>query len=100
MKKDIKAKTRRSLSFLILLIFIGSCTFDKPGVYDRIKKAVDDIWLINTHEHLISEDGRLTLTTDLFYLLNSYVKHDLISSGMKEEDLEFILEPDNPLEER
>ena len=100
MKEDIKAKIRRSLLFLILLIFFSSCTSNQPGVHERIKKAVDDIWLINTHEHLISEDGRLTLTTDLFYLLNSYVKHDLISSGMKEEDLEFILEPNNPLEER
>ncbi len=100
MKKNIKSEIRRSSFFLILLILIGSCTSDKPGVYERIKKAVDNIWLINTHEHLISEDGRLTLTTDLFYLLNSYVKHDLISSGMKEEDLEFVLEPDNPLEER
>ena len=100
MKKDIKVKIRRPILFLILLIFIVSCTSNQPGVHERIKKAVDDIWLINTHEHLISEDGRLTLTTDLFYLLNSYVKHDLISSGMKGEDFEFILDSSNPLEER
>ena len=100
MKKICIAKIKRSLLLLILFFFIGSCTSNQPGVHGRIKKAVDDIWLINTHEHLISEDGRLTLTTDLFYLLNSYVKHDLISSGMKNEDLEFILDPNNPLEER
>ncbi len=100
MKKNIKVKIRKSLLFIMLLIFICSCTYNQQGVHERIKKAVDDIWLINTHEHLISEDGRLTLTTDLFYLLNSYVKHDLISSGMKEEDFKFILDSNNPLEER
>ena len=100
MKNRNIVEIKKSLLFVILLFFIVSCTPNQQGVHGRIKKAVDDILLINTHEHLISEDGRLTLTTDLFYLLNSYVKCDLISSGMKEEDFKFIMNSNNPLEER
>ncbi|VAW17997.1 hypothetical protein MNBD_BACTEROID01-2116 [hydrothermal vent metagenome] len=101
MKKNMKFRGRRLLSLFVLLLFVlVSCTTNKNRVYERIKSAVDGIRIIDTHEHLISEDGRLKLTTDVFYLLNSYIKSDLISSGMTEKNFEFILQPENSLEER
>ena len=43
---------------------------------------------------------RLSLTTDFFHLFKDYIQNDLISAGMSRDNVEFILDHENPLEER
>jgi predicted TIM-barrel fold metal-dependent hydrolase len=67
----------------------------------RIKLAVDSIWLVDTHEHLITEEGRKKhYTTDLFYLMGNYFRYDLITAGMPEEEVEFVYDERQPVGDR
>ncbi|MDD4190375.1 MAG: amidohydrolase family protein [Mangrovibacterium sp.] len=67
---------------------------------NRIKKAVDNIWLIDTHEHLVTEKGRMQFTTGFFYFVRNYVVHDLVSSGMSKEEEKFVFNENEPLDKR
>ena len=69
-------------------------------VYRRIKAAVDEIRLIDTHEHLVSETLWLTHEVDFFYWFSHYSSSDLVSSGMKKEDLSFVRDAQNTPRER
>lgn len=75
-------------------------TVDTPALYSRIKAAVDSIRLIDVHEHLSTEQLRLTDKVDFFYLFQHYSSSDLVSAGMPVDDLIFIQNPDKPLDER
>ena len=69
--------------------------------YSEIKKHVDSIKIIDTHEHLPSEEERLSVSVDVlsqFYL--HYTSSDLISAGIPERELLFIRDTSNPLDER
>ncbi|TRO59463.1 amidohydrolase [Candidatus Bathyarchaeota archaeon] len=69
--------------------------------YSEIKKHVDSIKIIDTHEHLPSEKERLDVPVDVlsqFYL--HYTSSDLISAGMPEEEILYIRDTSKPLEER
>jgi hypothetical protein len=58
-----------------------------------IRKAVDEIVLIDTHEHLVSEEDRVAQDVDaLFTLFRQYASSDLVSSGMKREELQTIVD--------
>ncbi|MHB9029275.1 MAG: amidohydrolase family protein [Candidatus Latescibacterota bacterium] len=72
----------------------------RTPVYRRIKAAVDDIRLIDVHEHLSSEQLRLKDKVDFFYWFQHYSSSDLVSSGMKAADLRFLQDPSNPSEAR
>ncbi len=89
-----------NLAILFVSSLFFSCSNSNNNVQTRIKLAVDSIRMIDTHEHLISEKGRLTMTTDFFYLFKGYIKYDLVSAGMDEETVDFVYNPENPLEER
>lgn len=66
-----------------------------------IRKAVDEIVLIDMHEHLMSEEDRIAGDIDaLTVLFRQYASSDLVSSGMRQEDLLTIVDPKKPLEER
>jgi len=73
-----------------------------PGSSDAvIGKAVDEIVLIDTHEHLMSEEDRIAMDIDaLTVLFRQYASSDLVSSGMRQEDLLTIVDPKKSLEER
>jgi len=74
---------------------------DKEGLHDRIKRAVDETEIIDTHEHLLQEKERLSAKLDLFEtILTHYASSDLVSSGMPPEDLEKIRNPSLPLGKR
>jgi hypothetical protein len=62
---------------------IQTTDFPADGFADRIRGAVDSIWLIDTHEHLITEDERIARAADIdfTYLFSHYAKEDLISAG-------------------
>jgi predicted TIM-barrel fold metal-dependent hydrolase len=69
--------------------------------YAVIRKAVDEIVLIDTHEHLMSEQDRMAQDVNaLTTLFRQYASSDLVSSGMKPEELQTIVDPKKPLEER
>ena len=48
----------------------------------RIWKAVESIIMIDTHEHLYSEDERNEAALDFGYLFPHYASSDLVSAGM------------------
>ena len=69
--------------------------------YPVIKKHVDSIRLIDTHEHLPPESERVGKIVDVlseFYL--HYTSSDLISAGMSTEDLVYIRDTKIPLDYR
>ena len=71
----------------------------KTKTYQRIKNAVDQIWIIDTHEHLQDEYRYLKRPADFLAMLN-YVASDLISSGMTFEQLRYIQDQKVPLPKR
>ncbi len=48
----------------------------------RIAEAVNAISLVDTHEHLLSEEERCRAAVDFSYLFPHYASSDLISAGM------------------
>ena len=70
-------------------------------LYDRI---LDELWkikLVDTHEHLPQENERIKAANDLFQeFFSHYASSDLISSGMSDDDLEFIRDPEKSIEKR
>jgi len=71
------------------------------GLYEAIKKAVDKVRIIDTHEHLVQEKQRMATKPDLFEIfLSHYASSDLVSSGMPLEELEEVRDPKLPLEKR
>ncbi len=66
----------------------------------RMTEEVNKIPIVDTHEHLMSEEERLKSKIDFFYFFSHYASSDLVSAGMSQEVLEEIRNPDNPLEER
>lgn len=69
--------------------------------YLEVKKHVDSIKIIDTHEHLPSEQERISQPVDVlsqFFL--HYTSSDLISAGMPEEEMFIIRDPSLPLDER
>ncbi len=69
--------------------------------YKDIRKHVDSIRLIDTHEHLPPESERVNKIVDVlsqFYL--HYTSSDLRSAGMSMEDLIYIRDPKIPLDYR
>jgi hypothetical protein len=70
-------------------------------VYQSIKTAVDQVRIIDTHEHLIQEKERTSRIADPFEIFFShYASSDLISSGIMLEELENVRNPTLPLEDR
>jgi predicted TIM-barrel fold metal-dependent hydrolase len=56
----------------------------------RIARAVDAVRLVDTHEHLLSEEERHRAAHDFGYLFPHYASSDLISAGMSAPALESI----------
>ena len=66
-----------------------------------IKKVVDAVEVVDTHEHLMKESDRLGMEADpLYVFLPHYLSSDLVSSGMTLEELNTIRTIKTPLGER
>jgi hypothetical protein len=66
-----------------------------------IKKVVEAIEVIDTHEHLMKESDRLQMEADpLHIFLPHYLSSDLVSSGMALEELNAIRTTGKPLDKR
>ncbi len=68
---------------------------------ELIEKSVNEIKLIDTHEHLQRENNRINMNVDIlsiFFL--QYASSDLISSGMSYKEYQMILNSTQSLEKR
>ncbi len=84
-------KTNKCVIIIMLLMInlnyaqIQTTGLPKEGFEKRITDYVNNIWIIDTHEHLILEEERLQKaeTIDFSYLFSSYYsKGDMISAGI------------------
>lgn len=70
-------------------------------IYRTIKKVVDNLEIVDTHEHLTSETDRLADDPDpLSVFLKLYTASDLVSSGMHPDKLRYIRDTRVPLADR
>ena len=63
------------------------------NIADRIAEVVNGIWIVDTHEHLLSEEERARAAVDFSYLFPHYASSDLISAGMPPALLEAVRLP-------
>lgn len=73
---------------------------EKIKLLDEIKTKINEIQIFDTHEHLLPEIERRNSKLDFFYFFTHYASTDLISSGMDEDDLLFITNPENNIEKK
>ena len=74
---------------------------DQAKSYVEIKKAVDEVRVVDSHEHLPPEETRVAGDVDpLATLFPLYASSDLVSAGMSVEDLMYVRNIRIPLEER
>ena len=73
-----------------------------PGFELRIETYVNEIKLIDTHEHLITEEERIQKADqlDFTYLFSHYANEDLISASNMKGIMNIVFSQDFPLEER
>lgn len=69
-------------------------------LYRRILNEIEGIPLIDTHDHLMSEDLRLSRKIDLFHWFSDYPGVDLVSAGMAQSRLDGLLDSNRSLDER
>lgn len=86
--------------YLVSLFCLNSCKSGESSTFNRIKKEVDRIWLIDTHEHFPPETARLKSDVDFFSLVIGYLQADMLSSGMTNDQLNIMLDSKKPFEER
>jgi len=68
---------------------------------ETLEQFVENLWIIDTHEHLVPENERVNAKADpLQTFLLQYASSDLISAGLKVEDYAVIMNPSTPIEER
>ena len=77
-----------------------SCNSGRSATFQKIKRAVDAIWIVDTHEHFGKETSRIESVVDFFSLVIGYLQADMLSSGMSNDELTFMLDNKKPLEER
>ena len=66
----------------------------------EIKTRVYNTKIFDTHEHLLPEEIRRKNKLDFFLFFLHYTSSDLLSSGMIQQDIEYIQEPDNDIEKK
>ncbi|MEI6512543.1 MAG: amidohydrolase family protein, partial [bacterium] len=69
-------------------------------IKQNLLKEIEQIPVIDCHEHLPTEEEHLSMTLDLFSLFLSYTLLDLRQAGMSEEDTQSLFNKNLPLESR
>jgi len=74
----------------------------KPGYEERISSVVNEIRIIDTHEHLTTEEHRIKNAENIDFtaLFRHYAKEDLISASNKKGLVELIYNTDIPIKDR
>jgi uncharacterized protein len=74
-----------NICFIPVFAQIQTVDLPQPGFKERIEKAVDDMWIADTHEHLLMEDNLLKQKAehpfDFSHLFVQYISDDLASAG-------------------
>ena len=69
-----------------------------------LERILGELWsvsLVDTHEHLPSEDERIKGKGDLFEeFFSHYASSDLISSGMSDDELAYVRDAEKPIAKR
>jgi predicted TIM-barrel fold metal-dependent hydrolase len=69
--------------------------------HDEMRSVVNEIRVIDSHEHLMSEQDRVAQDIDILStFFRQYSSSDLVSSGMSREDLQTVVNPRIPLDDR
>ena len=92
-----------TLSFITNIIAqIQTTDLPEPGFKERIEKYVNEIRLIDTHEHLITEEERIEKAgqLDFTYLFSHYANEDLVSASNLKGIMNIVFSNDFPLEDR
>ena len=71
-----------------------------PEIQTDLLEAIDEIPLVNTHEHIIPEEERTSSRVDFFTLAGHYVINDVISAGLSGDNLAVVRNPDAPADQR
>ena len=81
---------------------IQTTDLPEPGFEKRIEIYVNEIRLIDTHEHLITEEERIQKAgqLDFTYLFSHYANEDLISASNMKGIMNIVFSNDFPLEDR
>jgi uncharacterized protein len=66
----------------------------------RLRKEIEEIKIIDTHEHIEPEEERIKRKIDFFHWFPHYTSSDLISAGMSPGALQKCRNTNIPLEER
>ena len=69
-------------------------------VFLRIKHSIDQMWIVDTHEHLWSPEEYKEMPEDFFVRMLHYVNSDLISAGMSVKEFNRIQDTSVPFGER
>lgn len=76
----------RTMVIFILMInipaWVSAQIVKDTDVYRRIKNTIDQMWIVDTHEHLGSEEDYLKRPVDFLARMLHYVESDLMSAGM------------------
>lgn len=67
---------------------------------EQLMERMEEMEIIDAHEHLPPESERLKLKVDVCSLFSHYTRNDLISAGMKPSEYERMLNPEISLDER
>ncbi len=73
------------------------------SAYSAIKEHVDNLWVVDTHEHLTQEHDWLAApegAVDFSRFFSHYASVDLVSAGLSHEDLGKIRSEKTPLDEK
>ncbi|MYB53889.1 MAG: amidohydrolase family protein [Acidobacteriia bacterium] len=71
-----------------------------PELEAELLEAIDEIPLVNTHEHIIPEEERTSSRIDFFTLAGHYAINDVISAGLSGDDLAVVRDPGAPADQR
>ena len=58
--------------------------------FDRILTHIDDLPVIDCHEHMLGPEHLVRFSEPIAALIAGYFANDLISAGMKEQELAFL----------
>jgi uncharacterized protein len=85
LKTSVRVLVQAWLAMLLLFagsLCAGETAIQQTDVYRRLKTEIDEIRLVDTHEHLPSEAERLKKPADCLAIMLHYVESDLVSAGL------------------
>jgi uncharacterized protein len=70
------------------------------ALFNRIAEALNRVEAVNTHEHIMPEQDRVSQPIDFFTLAGHYAINDVVSAGLTSDALAKVNDRNLPLEER